>query len=310
MVPPAVQPQPSRYQAAVPPGGSWGTRRSPVKPSWHKLVAKGCPQAQGQLQAASSPEAAEPPKPHTGCGRLRPPRSHRLAQPATATRPLPPLPAHHHPGGTTNLQPPSSKRSQPRWASNSPPKTSTWGLWWRQGRRTICASTSGVLSPVPRAGRAVGGTARGAGAPRCPMLPLAAPRCPSLPSRGFLPKAARTKVLFCAPPGAAAPTDRVKSPTQEMLLSAAKSQNKPRACSSRLPRAGGMCLLPGPRGSGARTRRGSPRERPAGAAQAPIVRAPSRGGGSRGARPRWLRTRASPLPAGLLLPLSTPFGCS
>lgn len=188
-MPPAVQPQPSRYQAAVPPGGTWGTRRSPVKPSWHELVAKGCPQAQGQLQAASSPEAAEPPKPHTGCGRLRPPRSHRLAQPATATRPLPPFPAHQHPGGTTNLQPPSSKRSQPRWASNSPPKTSTWGLWWRQGRRTICASTSGVLSPVPRAGRAVGGTARGAGAPRCPMLPLAAPRspagasCPRLPAQ-------------------------------------------------------------------------------------------------------------------------------
>lgn len=116
--------------------------------------------------------------------------------------------------------------------------------------------------------------------------------------------AARTKVLFSAPPGAAAPTDRVTSPTQEMLLSAAKSQNKPGACSSRLPRAGGMCLLPGPRGSGARTRRGSPHERPAGAAQAPIVRAPGRGGSSRGARPR--RTRASPSPPASFSPSPPP----
>lgn len=173
-LPPAVQPQPSRYQAAVPPGGTWGTQRSPVKPSWHKLVAKGCPQAQGQLQAASSPEAAEPPKPHTGCGQLRPPRSHRLAQPATATRPLPPLPAHQHPGGTTNLQPPSSKRSQPRWASNSPPKTSTWGLWWRQGRRTICASTWGSCPWCPEQDGLSGAQHGG-------PEPHAAPRCPSLP---------------------------------------------------------------------------------------------------------------------------------
>lgn len=72
-----------------PPGtkllwGTWGTRRSPVKPSWHELVAKGCPQAQGQLQAASSPEAAEPPKPHTGCGRLLPPTLGHLSQLSTA----------------------------------------------------------------------------------------------------------------------------------------------------------------------------------------------------------------------------------
>lgn len=181
-LPPAVQPQPSRYQAAVPPGGSWGTRRSPVKPSWHKLVAKGCPQAQGQLQAASSPEAAEPPKPHTGCGRLLPPGSHRLAQPATATRPLPPFPAHQHPGGTTNLQPPSSKRSQPRWASNRPPKPAPGGCGGDRDEGRFAPAPQGSCPRCPEQDGLSGAQHGGPEPHAAPRSPAGA-SCPRLPAQ-------------------------------------------------------------------------------------------------------------------------------
>lgn len=170
-----------------PPGtkllwGTWGTRRSPVKPSWHELVAKGCPQAQGQLQAASSPEAAEPPKPHTGCGRLLPPGSHRLAQPATATRPLPPFPAHQHPGGTTNLQPPSSKRSQPRWASNRPPKPAPGGCGGDRDEGRFAPAPQGSCPRCPEQDGLSGAQHGGPEPHAAPRSPAGA-SCPRLPAQ-------------------------------------------------------------------------------------------------------------------------------